>query len=94
MRVIDTVGMGARFEAVPLKIPAVPQPGREAIRFRFAAGHLWHKLRFVLDSPLEGTGFELRVPRHESRGFPKHAEASRAALALVSVMWHSQAESN
>ena len=53
MRVIDTVGMGARFEAVPLKIPAVPQPGREAIRFRFAAGHLWHKLRFVLDSPLE-----------------------------------------
>jgi len=62
VRVIDTVGMGARFEAVPLKIPAVPQPGREAIRFRFAAGHLWHKLRFVLDSPLEGSGFEPPVP--------------------------------
>ena len=29
----DTVGMGARFEAVPLEIPDVPQPGRQAMRF-------------------------------------------------------------
>src|SRR6516165_2395055 len=27
---------------------------------------------FATDSPLEGDGFELLVPRHESRGFPKH----------------------
>jgi hypothetical protein len=29
---------------------------------------------FAPDSPLEGDGFELLVPRHESRGFPKHPE--------------------
>jgi hypothetical protein len=28
--------------------------------------------RFVPDSPLEGDGFELLVPRHESPRFPKH----------------------
>jgi hypothetical protein len=28
--------------------------------------------RFVADSPLEGDGFELLVPRHESPRFPKH----------------------
>ena len=27
-----------------------------------------------MDSPLEGHGFELEVPRHESRGFPKHPD--------------------
>src|SRR5262244_1955346 len=26
------------------------------------------------DSPLEGNGFELVVPRHESRGFPEHPQ--------------------
>ena len=30
------------------------------------------KIRFALDSPLEGDGFELLVPRHESPRFPKH----------------------
>src|SRR5580693_4353761 len=29
--------------------------------------------RFVHDSPLEGDGFELVVPRHKSRGFPQHS---------------------
>ena len=28
--------------------------------------------QFVSDSPLEGDGFELLVPRHESPRFPKH----------------------
>jgi hypothetical protein len=28
--------------------------------------------RFAPDSPLEGDGFELLVPRHESPRFPKH----------------------
>jgi hypothetical protein len=30
------------------------------------------EIGFALDSPLEGDGFELLVPRHESPGFPKH----------------------
>jgi hypothetical protein len=30
------------------------------------------ELRFASDSPLEGDGFELLVPRHESPRFPKH----------------------
>ena len=30
------------------------------------------EVRFALDSPLEGDGFELLVPRHESPAFPKH----------------------
>jgi hypothetical protein len=29
--------------------------------------------QFVGDSPLEGDGFELLVPRHKSRGFPQHS---------------------
>jgi hypothetical protein len=28
--------------------------------------------REFADSPLEGDGFELLVPRHEIRGFPRH----------------------
>jgi hypothetical protein len=32
---------------------------------------LWGK--FAVDSPLEGDGFELLVPRHKSRGFPQHS---------------------
>src|SRR6516165_9545078 len=28
-----------------------------------------------MDSPLEGDGFELLVPRHKSRGFPQHFRA-------------------
>ena len=28
---------------------------------------------FVFDSPLEGDGFELLVPRHKSDGFPQHS---------------------
>ena len=28
--------------------------------------------RFAPDSPLEGDGFELLVPRHKRRGFPQH----------------------
>jgi hypothetical protein len=28
--------------------------------------------RWFVDSPLEGDGFELLVPRHKSRGFPQH----------------------
>jgi hypothetical protein len=28
--------------------------------------------KFASDSPLEGDGFELLVPRHESPRFPKH----------------------
>jgi hypothetical protein len=31
------------------------------------------KVRFAQDSPLEGDGFELLVPRHKSRGFPQHS---------------------
>jgi hypothetical protein len=31
------------------------------------------EVRFALDSPLEGDGFELLVPRHKSRGFPQHS---------------------
>jgi len=27
----------------------------------------------LCDSPLEGDGFELVVPRHKSRGFPQHS---------------------
>ena len=27
----------------------------------------------LTDSPLEGDGFELLVPRHKSRGFPEHS---------------------
>src|SRR5262249_32438553 len=30
--------------------------------------------RKFADSPLEGNGFELVVPRHESRGFPEHPQ--------------------
>ena len=30
-------------------------------------------VRFARDSPLEGDGFELLVPRHKSRGFPQHS---------------------
>jgi hypothetical protein len=30
------------------------------------------EVRFAEDSPLEGDGFELLVPRHESPRFPKH----------------------
>jgi len=33
------------------------------------------------DSPLEGDGFELFVPPHESAGFPKARRVSRVALA-------------
>jgi hypothetical protein len=29
--------------------------------------------REFADSPLEGDGFELLVPRHKSRGFPQHS---------------------
>src|SRR6516162_11028751 len=29
--------------------------------------------RNMYDSPLEGDGFELLVPRHKSRGFPEHS---------------------
>jgi acetyl-CoA acetyltransferase len=31
------------------------------------------KVRFAADSPLEGDGFELPVPRHKSREFPQHS---------------------
>jgi hypothetical protein len=30
-------------------------------------------VRFACDSPLEGDGFELPVPRHKSREFPQHS---------------------
>jgi hypothetical protein len=32
------------------------------------------EFRFAGDSPLEGDGLELLVPRHEIRGFPKYPE--------------------
>jgi hypothetical protein len=31
------------------------------------------EIGFALDSPLEGDGFELLVPRRKSRGFSKHS---------------------
>jgi hypothetical protein len=31
------------------------------------------QIEFAADSPLEGDGFELLVPRHKSRGFPEHS---------------------
>jgi hypothetical protein len=30
------------------------------------------QIEFATDSPLEGSGFELLVPRHEGPRFPKH----------------------
>ena len=30
-------------------------------------------VEFAADSPLEGDGFELLVPRHKSRGYPQHS---------------------
>ena len=39
------------------------------------------QIEFATDSPLEGDGFELFVPPHESAGFPKARRVSRVALA-------------
>ena len=61
------------------------------------------KVRFAPDSPLEGDGFELVVPRHKSRGFPQHSgliegfetnslkrkkpQPGQIAYAIVSTEW-------
>ena len=38
------------------------------------------KFKFAPDSPLEGNGFELLVPRHKSGGFPQHCGGSAGLL--------------
>jgi hypothetical protein len=43
-----------------------------------AAGVASEEVGFARDSPLEENGFELVVPRHESRGFSGASLASRA----------------
>ena len=38
------------------------------------------QIEFATDSPLEGDGFELFVPPHESAGFPKARRVSRVQM--------------
>jgi hypothetical protein len=45
---------------------------REQCEAFVASVVLIERNRKFVDSPLEGDRFELLVPRHESRGFPKH----------------------
>ena len=40
--------------------------------------------RSLRDSPLEGNGFELLVPRHKSRGFPQHSGHGGGSTGLLS----------
>jgi hypothetical protein len=51
-------------------------PGCQGPRWAFMLGNIFgapiEEVRFARDSPLEGDGFELLVPRHESPRFPKH----------------------
>jgi hypothetical protein len=42
--------------------------------------------RKFVDSLLEGDGFELFVPPHESAGFPKARRVSRVALAPAQMI--------
>ena len=44
------------------------------------------QIEFATDSPLEGDGFELFVPPHESAGFPKARRVSRVALARAQMI--------
>jgi hypothetical protein len=43
------------------------------------------KLRFSGDSPLEGTGFELLVPRREARDFVRQGGRARAPYTPYSL---------
>jgi len=40
------------------------------------------KVRFAMDSPLEGDGFELPVPRHKSREFPQFRAQAPLLIAV------------
>ena len=44
----------------------------------------WSRNRKFVDSPLEGNGFELLVPRHKSRGFPQHSGHGGGSTGLLS----------
>jgi len=52
---------------VPIRLSAVRARGSQE------AGRRSRGVEFAPDSPLEGDGFELLVPRHKSRGFPQHS---------------------
>jgi hypothetical protein len=51
-----------------------------------AAEELVRRDRRFADSPLEGDGFELLVPRHKSRGFPQHSGRIGGALKRYHLM--------
>jgi len=65
-----------------VKIPAIQLPACAATSIaalqpgvkgeRAPAPTMIEEVRFAADSPLEGDGFELLVPQHESPRFPKH----------------------
>jgi len=51
-------------------IEEIPHPEEAAVG---SGRRARHPARFARDSPLEGDGFELLVPRQKSRGFPQHS---------------------
>ena len=62
----QTFGLVAQ-GGVPIRLSAVRTRGSQE------AGCRSRGVEFAPDSPLEGDGFELLVPRHKSRGFPQHS---------------------
>jgi len=63
--------------ATPLAAPPWPEIGPRTLTGRNRPYPLapvsTKSTRFAPDSPLEGDGFELLVPRHKSLGFPQHS---------------------